>query len=452
MERVQRTHHRIASGTVVDARASLAMWLRAGRAQRNMSLDDVARVTKIQTRILERLEAGRFDGLPAEVFVRGFVRSFARCVGLDEEEALKRYTACAKAEPPPSASAKALVESMAELAPASASATRTTGGFRATPTIVPTPTPREPIAVGPVEDPMPVPVPMPDLAVDVAPAGRLPRAETIEVVMLPEMGTLTDIPAASGNLEIADVAEAQVELATSTPSALETSVAIAVAVSGVSGAAEEPAKGKRKRSKKRGRRNGTSAPAMATGTPHEALPIVAAPVEEIAPVVEEIAPIVATPVEAVEAAPVAEEIVAAPVEVTPAPHVEEDVLAIGGVWAPKMPPPASAVAPWRIVRGVRRTTVAPVVPSLVIDDNDPESAERELEDRREARGSRARSFLPPILLDREDRSGRQGGLTLAVIILLIAATLTLSYLMRRPSASGDGVTLREAPTSSLRIG
>jgi len=32
-----------------------------------------------------------------------------------------------------------------------------------------------------------------------------------------------------------------------------------------------------------------------------------------------------------------------------------------------------------------------------------------------------------------------------VIILLIAATLTLSYLMRRPSVSGNGVTMNETP-------
>jgi hypothetical protein len=100
---------------------------------------------------------------------------------------------------------------------------------------------------------------------------------------------------------------------------------------------------------------------------------------------------------------------------------------------------------------VRATSLAPTVPSLVIDDNDPDSAERELEDRAAAkeRSPRARSFLPPILLDREDRSGRQGGLTLAVIILLIAATLTLSYLMRRPSSAGDGVTVRD--TSALPV-
>ncbi len=55
----------------------------------------------------------------------------------------------------------------------------------------------------------------------------------------------------------------------------------------------------------------------------------------------------------------------------------------------------------------------------------------------------------PVLLDREDRSARQGGLTLAVIILLIAATLTLSYLMRRPSSSGDGVTQSAAPVQII---
>src|ERR1043165_9770579 len=111
----------------VDARTSLALWLRAGRAHRGMSLDHVAKVTKIQPRILERLEAGKFDGLPAEVFVRGFVRSFARAVGLSEDEALQRYPACAKADAPPSA--KALVDSMSDLAPATSARITEVVGF-----------------------------------------------------------------------------------------------------------------------------------------------------------------------------------------------------------------------------------------------------------------------------------------------------------------------------------
>src|SRR6185312_1111329 len=107
------------SGTVVDARTSLALWLRDGRARKKLSLDDVARITKIQPRILEKLERGELDGLPAEVFVKGFVRSFARCVGLDEGEALDRYTQC-RAQTTQSHVARALVETMSQLAPVAA--------------------------------------------------------------------------------------------------------------------------------------------------------------------------------------------------------------------------------------------------------------------------------------------------------------------------------------------
>src|SRR6185503_3569889 len=82
------------------------------------TLDDVARITKIQPRILEKLEAGQFEGLPADVFVRGFVRSVARCVGLDEQEALERYGACTGVAVP--AGARALVQTMSELAPVTA--------------------------------------------------------------------------------------------------------------------------------------------------------------------------------------------------------------------------------------------------------------------------------------------------------------------------------------------
>jgi hypothetical protein len=124
-------------------------------------------------------------------------------------------------------------------------------------------------------------------------------------------------------------------------------------------------------------------------------------------------------------------------------------------WSPKMPPMAAAPSvPWRKPAYVGSVAAAApvVVPSLVlvIDDADPDSAERLIEERAEKHAPR-RSFLPPILLDREDRSARQGGLTLAVIILLIAATLTLSYLMRRPSAGGDGMTRLDTPSGALDV-
>lgn len=65
--------------------------LRREREVRNIALQDVSRTTKIPLRSLERLEAGEYEALPGEVFVRGFIKSYARCVGLDDESALLLY-------------------------------------------------------------------------------------------------------------------------------------------------------------------------------------------------------------------------------------------------------------------------------------------------------------------------------------------------------------------------
>ncbi len=89
------------------------------------------------------------------------------------------------------------------------------------------------------------------------------------------------------------------------------------------------------------------------------------------------------------------------------------------------------------------------IPVLVIDDNDPDAAERERE--KKVRGDESRlTFLPPVLLDTEDGS-RRGALTLAVIILVIVATITMSYLLRRPSSPGDGVTQLRPMDSAAEV-
>ena len=66
-------------------------YLRREREVRSIALQDVSRTTKIPVRSLERLEAGEYEALPGEVFVRGFIKSYARCVGLDDESALLLY-------------------------------------------------------------------------------------------------------------------------------------------------------------------------------------------------------------------------------------------------------------------------------------------------------------------------------------------------------------------------
>jgi hypothetical protein len=67
--------------------------LRKQREQRNIALDAISNTTKISTRMLRALEDEHFDQLPGGVFNKGFVRAYARQVGLDEEEAITDYLA-----------------------------------------------------------------------------------------------------------------------------------------------------------------------------------------------------------------------------------------------------------------------------------------------------------------------------------------------------------------------
>lgn len=67
--------------------------LRKQREQRGIELEAISNTTKISTRMLRALEEEHFDQLPGGVFNKGFVRAYARHVGLDEQEAIADYLA-----------------------------------------------------------------------------------------------------------------------------------------------------------------------------------------------------------------------------------------------------------------------------------------------------------------------------------------------------------------------
>jgi cytoskeleton protein RodZ len=67
--------------------------LRREREMRGISLNEIAESTKISRRHLESLENEDFDSLPGGVFNRGFVRAYARFVGINEEQAVADYNA-----------------------------------------------------------------------------------------------------------------------------------------------------------------------------------------------------------------------------------------------------------------------------------------------------------------------------------------------------------------------
>jgi hypothetical protein len=336
------------------------VWLRTERETRGIPFAEVARVTKFPIRALELLEDVAFDELPADVFVRGFIRNYARVVGLNADQALQRYDDCGVTPGPAAAArARAMIETVGAMAPRALATTRRTA--QGTPSGG---TVRGSLAAGS----MPIPV----AEIPVAPE---PVVETAPVVV--EM-----------------VVEAKPE-------------------------PKKPTRAKKPRGGKRKSRIARSPDGSRNAV-------------EAAPAIEPIADLLEPEVDDFEMTIIAEpEIVEPEVVAAPAPTVT-------------IVTPPRGYRPREIFGAAepRRGQPTPI-PSLVIDDDDPDSAERaqaarEL-DEKLAKDKAGRGFLPQSLLD-GDRGTRQGGLTLAVIILLIVATLTLSYLMRRPSSSGEGVT------------
>jgi len=65
--------------------------LQAARIERGIALEDLANQMHLSVGILESLENNRFEDITAPIFVKGYLRSYARIVELDEGEILELY-------------------------------------------------------------------------------------------------------------------------------------------------------------------------------------------------------------------------------------------------------------------------------------------------------------------------------------------------------------------------
>jgi cytoskeletal protein RodZ len=72
--------------------------LRRERERRKMALSEVAQATKISTRYLQAIEEEEIEKLPGGIFNKGFVRAYARHLGIDDTELISDLVA--KSEPP----------------------------------------------------------------------------------------------------------------------------------------------------------------------------------------------------------------------------------------------------------------------------------------------------------------------------------------------------------------
>jgi len=75
--------------------------LRREREMRGITLDEITESTKISRRHLDALEGEHFDQLPGGVFNKGFVRAYARFLGIDEDQAVADYTTASNEQPEP---------------------------------------------------------------------------------------------------------------------------------------------------------------------------------------------------------------------------------------------------------------------------------------------------------------------------------------------------------------
>ncbi len=76
---------------------SIGPLLKHARETQGLSLDQVASATRIQRKYLQALEDEQFAVLPEPVFTKGFVRTYARSLGMDEQDVLRRFSEASKA-------------------------------------------------------------------------------------------------------------------------------------------------------------------------------------------------------------------------------------------------------------------------------------------------------------------------------------------------------------------
>src|SRR6185369_11249664 len=66
--------------------------LRQAREERGISISEVAEQTRISPHYIDSIENDDYRTLPGGIFNKGFVKSYAKYVGVDEQEALQDYS------------------------------------------------------------------------------------------------------------------------------------------------------------------------------------------------------------------------------------------------------------------------------------------------------------------------------------------------------------------------
>lgn len=75
---------------------TIGEYLKRIRQERGLSVEDLAKKTRISPVFIRALEENRLEDFPGEVFARGFVRAYSRSLGLDDQDTMKRFSQAAQ--------------------------------------------------------------------------------------------------------------------------------------------------------------------------------------------------------------------------------------------------------------------------------------------------------------------------------------------------------------------
>lgn len=70
---------------------TIGTYLKREREMRKIPLEDISQSTKISLQSLSALETDNLKALPGPIFAKGFVRSYAKAIGLNVEETLLHF-------------------------------------------------------------------------------------------------------------------------------------------------------------------------------------------------------------------------------------------------------------------------------------------------------------------------------------------------------------------------
>lgn len=84
----------------VSRSLSLGALLKGRRQELKLTVPDIASQMRLEPRIIEALESESYEGLPAPLYVRGYIRGYAKILKLDGNALVELYDSDAPSEPP----------------------------------------------------------------------------------------------------------------------------------------------------------------------------------------------------------------------------------------------------------------------------------------------------------------------------------------------------------------